>query len=316
MERILLSTYTIRIKDSLNNEQLLGSFNGSNDFYQIVLEYLDVILKNVNEYSSEDDSEGKLHLTLEAMPIADPVERSIYGYFSSGVSGENYKIKDLSTQKSVFNVDRTKHGAFRNVFFYFVLPSGKKTGSLVLQRKSKFGVKTVVAKTLNKFIKGKGFTKYKIEVNNVLHGKVYNKMMDTGVLKKVEFIRKRIPADIEIYYKNNEELETVKGTFKTSMLSASGLPSKFKHFIHKLYSSPNRERIEIPGVSDNFDEIEFELELNGKKKTFYIQKRSKVQPDVDVTTDLAYDNEGIPTSESLVKQAKELINDITNIDVK
>lgn len=313
MAKILLSTYTIKVLDNSKNEQILSKFNGSDDFFNFFQNYLETILKNVNEFSDES-KDSKLHLTLENKPTIIADERSIYGYFSSGVSGESYKIKDVTTQDDVFAVDNKKHGAFRDLFFYIKLPSNKKSGALVLQRKSKFGIKTLIYKTLNKYMRNLGYQKYNIEINNTLHGKVYRKMIEFGKLKKVEFIRKKIPTSIEKYFNNNGELEETKGVLKTSMLSSSGLPQTFKDFLNNLFTKPEKERIEIKEIDQEFDEIEFELDLNGKNKTFYVHNRAKIQPDIDVTNELEYDNNGNPTTQSLIVQSEELIRDIILID--
>jgi hypothetical protein len=272
---------------------------------------LNDILANIQNLSDENAS-SSIHLTLESPAIADPQRRIIYGYFSSGVGGEQYAIRDVSTRDTVLDV-QSDHAAFRNLFFYFYIPREQNTGALVLQRKSKFGIKTILKKSVNDFIREHGYPNYRVHVNNVLHGQVFRRMMDNGLLKKIDFIKRSLPNSIESYFQNNGEPRQIPGTLKTSFLSASSLPQAFKDFIERLYQNTYNERIEIDAIDEEFDEVEFELQLNGKKKTFYIANRTRIQPDVDVTNELAYDANGQPTTESLIRESEGLLNDIINL---
>ena len=140
-------------------------------------------------------------------------------------------------------------------------------------------------------------------------------MITDGNLKKIDFIKRRIPSSIEEYYRNGGTPEQIPGTLKTSMLSSSSgsLPQNFKMFVDNLFTNPDRERIEIEGVDEDFDEVEFELELNGKRKTFYVMHRNRIQPDVDVTSQIEFTEQGEPTLESLIQQSEELITDIIEL---
>jgi len=310
MDKTLLSTYLIKIQDNNNNDQILSHFNGSDDFFNVFENYLNDIFQNILD-TSDTRQTTTLHLTLDAPPTVDIENRRIYGYFSSGVSGEEYQIRDLESRESVLDVERN-HGAFRNLFYYINIPTSRNSGSLILQRKARFGIKTVFKRTLNQYIRSQGYQIYKVLVNNIVHHRVYRRMMDEGNLKKVELIKRRIPNSIEEYYQNGSNPEQIPGVLRTSMSSSTSLPDNFKLVINNLFTNPSNETIEIAGVDEEFDEIEFELELNGKKKSFYIANRQRIQPDIDVTNSLDYEN-GIATTESLVSQCEELVNDIINI---
>lgn len=313
MEKILLSTYLIKVQDRERNYQTLSHFNGTDDFFQVFENYLNSIYQNIIATADLRQSTA-LHLTLDAPPTVDIENRRIYGYFSSGVSGEQYQIKDVETREEVLNVQRN-HAAFRNIFFYIKIPTVEDNGSLILQRKAKFGIKTVFTKTINQFINEQGYQNYTVLVNNIVHGRVYRRMITDGNLKKVDFIKKRIPSSIEEYYRNGGNPDQIPGTLKTSMqsTSAGGLPQNFKDFVDNLFTNPDRERIEINGINDDFDEVEFELELNGKRKTFYVMHRNRIQPDVDVTSQIEFTEQGQPTLESLIQQSEELITDIIEL---
>ncbi len=289
----------------------MGQFNGSDDFFDLFHDFLTHIFENIRSEDESATARNTKHLTLAEPPAVNRTTRIIHGYFSSGISGDEYTIVDTATQDELLDV-QTGHAAYRKLFFYISIPPSRDSAALVLQRKAKYGIKGLLDKALNRYIREQGYSGYKSVLSNVLHGRVYTRMIDEGKLSKVELIKRRIPSSIEQYYENGGNLNQIPGTFKTSIMSPSGLPQTFKNFVHRAFSNPNRERIEIEGIDDEFDEIEFELELNGKKKSFYVAQRHKIQPDVDVTHLLEIiDN--VPTTESFVVQAEELIRDIIDI---
>ena len=97
------------------------------------------------------------------------------------------------------------------------------------------------------------------------------------------------------------------------MVSSTGLPQNYKNFVDYLFTHQDKERIEI--VDNEFDEVEFELELNGKKKTFYVMNKSRIQPDIDVSSELEYNEDGSVKIESLISQSEELIRDLIELRI-
>lgn len=311
MDRILLSTYILKIRDRQKNDQILSRFNGEDDFLRIMENYLNSIFETILATADTRETTA-IHLTLDAPPNVNIENRSIHGFFSTGISGEQYDIKDVESRETIVEVQRN-HAAFRNIFFYLKIPTERDNGALILQRKAKFGIKTILKKTLNRYVKGQGYVNYTVFVNNVVHGRVYRTMIRQGNLKKVDFIKRRIPSSIEAYYNNDMREDQIPGTLKTSMLSPTSLPQNYKNFVNELFTNPDRERIEIDGIDEDFDEVEFELELNGKRKTFYVKHKNRIQPDIDVTADVDLSEQGQPTTESLIRISEELIVDIIQL---
>ncbi|KQS46645.1 MULTISPECIES: hypothetical protein [Flavobacterium] len=306
MEKILLSTYLVKItKDK--NDLVLSQFAGEEDFFNFCDGFFKKIFSVIQKSMDAKDS-TTIHLSLDEMPIVDEKKRCIYGFLSSGVGGENYKIKDTDTNIEMFAV-KSNHAAFRDVFFYLQIPKNKTVGALILQRKSRFGIKTAFLKGINLYSRNLGYQGFHIQINNVIHGQVYRKMINEGNLKKIEFIKRKIPKYIEQYYRKNGEVDKIPGTLKTTM-SASKLPDNFKEFVDRLFSTKRNDRIELKDIGDDFEEIEFELELNGKKKTFYVAHRSRIQPDIDVSNEIERDSNGNPTIDSLVEQCDSLIKEV------
>lgn len=312
-DRILLSSYTIRILGNDKNYHILSNINNSIDFIDLFKQFTDDIYQNVNR-SQDSQSRHIVHLTLENIAkFEENDDRRLYGFFSSGISGERYKVVDTLTNAAELDV-KPHHAAFRNVFFYLYVPKRKDRAYLILQRKSQFGIKLKLRSVLSQYFTDKGYNDLTLKVNNILNTTVYRKMMTDGKLKKVELIKRKIPRSIEEYMNNNEELEEIKGIFRTSFTSRTSLPESWKDYIDRRFRQQDSQNgsVEIQNLDDNYTDLEFELELNGKKKTFYIRNQQKIQPDIDVTQNIVFEN-GEPTVESLIQQAKELVSDITQI---
>ncbi|MDI5898635.1 hypothetical protein [Flavobacterium yafengii] len=312
-ERILLSTYVIKIIDGNKNNQYLSNFNGSDDFLKLFDKFSNYIFENINQLKDKS-GRNTIHLTLEEKPILNDEKRYLYGFFSSGIGGEKYRVKDITTNTTVLNVNKN-HAAFRDVFFYLYIPKNKSIGYLILQRKNSFGIKTKLSPALNAYISKEGFLDYYISINNIVHHSVYRKMMDFGKLKKVELVKRKIPNNLEDYVNNNENYQETKGTFRTSFSSRSSLPEHWKEYIDKLLKKEKNETVEIEGLDENFSDLEFQLDLNGKQKTFYVKNQQRTQPDIDVTANIIFVDDS-PTVESLIQQSQELINDLIEIRPK
>lgn len=311
-ERILLATYVVKIYDNNKNQQTLCHFNGTDDFLSTFQLFTEYIFENVNRLP---DSSGrrKIHLTLEKPATTEEDNRCIYGYFSSGVSGEKYRLVNTNTNETEMDV-HTHHAAFRNVFFYLYVPKNRTFGYLILQRKHNFGIKTKLIPAINSYIKLNGYQIFDVHINNIVHISVYNKMMREGNLKKVELVKRRIPRSLEAYIEGNEQPEEIPGTFRSSFTSRTSLPQNWKDFIDRIFKQHDTRNatLDIQGLDDNFSDIEFELELKGKKKTFYVANRQRIQPDIDVTRSIEFENDE-PTTESLKSQAIELIEEMLEI---
>lgn len=311
-DKFFLSTYIVRVHNSKKEHQLLDKFNQSEDFYTFLKNYLQHIFQNPQQKFNEKDDTTKIHLTLKEPAKFDDEKRIIYGYFQGGVSGRDLTIKDLHQNTDILKVNRKNHGSFREIFFYFKIPKTSKNGSLVVQRIGRYGVKGILDETLNGYLRELGYRDSRFKLSNVIHGKVFKEMLKNGNLKKVEFIKQMIPSTLEGYLNKNGNFEMEKGTLTTSIQTNTTLGDSYKQLLERVMSTfkDNRTRIEIE--DNEYDEISFELELNGKKKTFYAIYQNRILPDIEVSSDLEY-AEGEPTIKSVMSKCEELINDLIEL---
>lgn len=306
---IYLATFALKITNRNKDLQLIDRFNGTDDFINFLHQFLMHIYQNGFQIPQIDNN-VPLHLTLESPPILDVVNREIYGFFKSGISGDNYEIVALENNEKILDVNGG-HAAYRRMFFYFKLPTHSNRAGVVLEKRAKFGIKTLLDRAINGYFQQRGFADYRINLDNALHGRFYNEFMEHGRLTKVEIVRRMLPQSLEDWYENDQTPREVKGVLRTVMTSKAGLPNVYKTFINARYANPDAFMAEVAGGED-IGSMEFELKLRGKTKKFYLSNHDKAQPDVDVTAQIEF-RDGVATTESMLTASKKLIDDILNL---
>jgi len=221
-EKVYFSTFTIKIKNKHGDLQLIDKFNGVDDYYNILNDFLDEIFKCPVKEEDSKTSKLKYHLTLSEPQSKIIQELSsdsntkshkiIYGYFLSGVSGKSLDIKDtIENYKDILKTDPKRHASFKKLFFFFYFKPASKELYAVLQRESKFGIKGVLNKVLNKNLVEKGYLQSKLQIFNTIHGSVFQKMINNGSMKRIDFIKKNIPKTFEAFISKNGNFEADKG---------------------------------------------------------------------------------------------------------
>jgi hypothetical protein len=306
--KILFATYQIRIKNNTRDYQLLDRFNGHSDFFDIFKSYTEDLFVNTKTIKRKNITKK---FTLKEPCTINEIDRTFIGYFNAGLTGIKKSIKNDEDPTATDFEQEKYHTSYQPIFFYLHIPKGKEEAQLIVQKEVSFGIKTDIWNTLNDYFDTLGFLDNRLEISNTLHHSVYKKMMKYGKLNKVELIKKRIPSTPEEL--NSPSQYSGTGRFVTSLTSSSGLGDVYKKWIIGLNVSGDRNKlVEIRELNDNFDEVEFELELNGSTKKFYVADTRKPMPYIDVTDDLKYDSEEEPTKESLIKRAEALIHEIIN----
>lgn len=318
MESVFLSTYHLRARyKRADGFTMMGQFNGSNDLFPLLVEFLTEIFETPVQVGNDEDQNTTLNLTLSEPPNIRENERVVYGYFDVGVSGQEISVKNRHSKALVFKGDRDNHSLNRDLFFYFKLPYKSTAGYVIFQKKSKFGIKTGFSNLFKKWIQQKGYHDSLIFVNPILSGQVFNNMLNHGHLKKVNFIVNHVPNDIKDFYSNDENPSITEGNTITTIQSRTGLSNNWINFARRQYFKPERKTIvEYDGADGEkeYEEIQFEIEHNGRTKTFYAKKRDRTVPDIDVTVDIDKDQvTGQPLLESLLQKCKEIIEDTFEI---
>lgn len=311
-EKIFLSTYSIRIKDKKDGQLRLQNFNEEDDFFDVFIDYCMSIHKEIS-IKTDKKTGFKQKFTIDNLEtdlVEVKDERTIYGYFNVGISGDKFDVGNNETGETEFKVKPNLHTSYKKLFFLLYLPKTKSTGYLILQRKSKFGIKTRFLETIKSYFRDKWKFQYKVSLSNRMPKQIFDNMMKRGDLKQLSFIKESLPGSLQDFLMNRNSPQNNDGILTKSMRAKTKLPDEWKESIFNWYHgiTDSRSMIDIPESDTSYDEISYSLNLNGKETTFYVKNKHRIRPDIDVTENLEFGEDNEPTVESLVKESKELID--------
>lgn len=298
-----LITYRFFVSNKVGEKQILNYFNGEEDLLNVGNTFCNHIHQNIKSYI--DNTGNKRTFTLDSLQRLNDLERSIYGYFDSALTGDKLKIKDGDTNNLKLDVD-LKDLQSRNFFFMFYIPKGKLYGYLIVQKKSNHGVKNILERTFNDFLQMRGFNDYKFCLEYTQNISQLSEMLSNGELKEINLIENRINSTFESQLGEVEGI-TSEGSYerKIKFTKRSNITS-YKEVLLNLYKTNyyDYEKIDLLGLS--LDEISFVINYEAISKTFYVKQKSKTRSDIDVTRYLDYRN-GEPTLNSLLSVSWRLI---------
>lgn len=320
-DKILLSTYVINIEEKKVPQKLNQLVENQN-----FLDIFEFFCTNIMKQPFIPKARGRFtdkSLTIPSSEILKGMlpftikekDRAMYGYFQAGTGGDNFDIMNSATNAREFAVQSKKHISTKNIFYYLHVPENSTEGYLILQKIRNFGIKTDLTNALQVRLKNllpKGFI---VQIYNRVPYDLYQEMIKYGTLKKVEFIKNSIPASMKDFVSNNKKARRVKGSMTHTLKARGGFAPEWLKTAGDILKGTrtSNQRIDFLEEEESFDEISFEIELDGKKKTFHAINQQKVQPSVDVTESITLDDNNIPTLDSLIKISKELIEDITKL---
>ena len=303
---VLLSTYVIKLKEKRKPDYLfLSRYNKSrDDFLDVFRDYLEY--RKGNHYSKLDTQGVKKTLLFKATFSRDVDGRTLQGFLHSGLSGQRGQVVDDSTGDDLYVMEKN-HAKILPTYFFIHIPENRRFGYLILERKSNYGIKELFVNSFNDFLNKMGIACL-LEVNNFLVSSVFEKMLKIGRVFEMSFIKNHIPDDIEDMYDKESLNKKIAGKTKTIITTPYGFP--VKGLLRRLYFAEHKHgMVEIPELNDRFDEVDFEMDYNGSKKTFHMKNVGRTTPDFNVTEQIEF-IEDMPTYASLESQCQILLNDM------
>lgn len=302
-------TLKINILNKNKEEEILSRFSGNSDLFNLLDEYCSHIFRHRKTYIDNQNNNRTFSLDRPHVLLED--DRELYGYFDSGLTGEEVNIKDLDSNDLKLKV-QTKDLMTRDLFFLLRIPKNSKFGYIVIQKKSTHGVKKFFEESFNDFLKSKGYLENRISLKPAPNFDLLEKMLEFGRLKEVQLIKKGIFTSFEEHFDKTgimcqgESQEVIK-------FNSNSIVSAYKNALYKAYRQNYKEHqtILLDGVSDEFNEVSFTLELDKLIKTFYVKEKDKIRSDIDITHNIDFEHNGIPKTQSLLENCKKLINIIS-----
>jgi len=304
---ILLSTFVLRLREKRGLEHaFLSRFNDPKlDFLQVFEDFLNYRI--ANHYRGPKDKQGRrksLYYRADNLQRID--ERTLHGFVHSGLSGEKGDVVNDHTGEDLYTME-DNHAKILPTYFFLHIPENRKDGYLILQKKSNYGIKNLFEDAFADY-----FTKmninYILEVNNFLVSLVFEKMLKVGRIFEMSFVKNIIDDDIADLYDKDARNKRIPGKTVTTITTKSGLP--VSGLLRRLYFGSTKDgMVEIPELNDRFDEVDFDMDYNGSKKTFHMKNVGRTTPDFNVTDQIELvDN--LPTYASLEAQCQILLKDM------
>ena len=321
-DKTLVAIYSIKIRSQKKDDYITLKNGIENlDFLEVFQDYFNEILTTPQVLDTEKDTNGvEIPIKKVTLVSADghkknDTERYIIGEFYLGTSDKTIDIINFeSNEKLLSDEEKKEYGYYRKFFFYLHIPVNKKIGYIVVQKVGKHGMKGDFEKGFRTWFNKQRYDDGRLtfSLNQIANKKLIQRLVKEKFLRQFKIIKYKVPVAPDSTYRAtpiNENGRFMDGAFEI-VFKAKELTDNFKDFISKFMSGTvTSDRIELGGgIQQEFDDIQFSLEINGKPKSFYINKETRMRSDRDVTLDLDYVDRK-PTIESLIRISKEMIVD-------
>lgn len=291
MKRIGVTTYEINVRDENHQQYELHDILG-----QTLLDIIENFAnKNLNVY--EDDTQIEQIFTFEKIvrkKVKNEKDQEIYEVIFLRIKTGEYGI-DKRTGKTTYN---KKIGDADVLPFgcCIMIPSGNYTsGVITLQSIGRSGIKTVLHRKLNEYIKSiNGNLRF---VMGTIVPKVYmEKFLNDGILQSLRLVRYGIPNDDADRYGVDRG---VKNIIEERVIKKPRGFLRRKMDDIKSCMNGNKRYDEIVKIDDfEIDDLKLDFKMGHRTKTISMKNLDNLIAAEDITDDIDLVN-GSPTFESL-----------------
>ncbi len=238
-------------------------------------------------------------------------ERYIHGIIKSGEYGLAADFVDVETCKPVPDVRREiNYSEVYPFFFYFYLPRGSTKGILILQIFDVYGIKTILHKSINEYIK----IVISQDLNLVMYPLVSKDLVDKinkNRVLEVKFIRYDVPKDPADKVHNGKPEELIEErSFKIRRNRSIKVTQSLKDLIKSV--TQNRETPYYAILDETYDAIKIIIDEDGSRKTLTFSDSQKAREYMPLNIEDISIVDGFPVHKDLLKNANIYLNHIKN----
>lgn len=302
------AVYTVRVKRAHKRKDKFRPFGDIDD---VTGTYLgDVLDRYLSAADFEGISDDKTKIVeCEEVTLDGEDLRAVMLHGQSGVAAD---IFDAAGEFRIHQESDDKHQIRCGVLFR--LPKNQETGWLaahINNGRSAVGLlKMALAKTFRDEFAPHGIL---LEIIPFVQGSVLREAIDKNRLDKVRLVRWEEPNDRAVEATDRWVSAGDRGRIEVEY-SAPRQENRLVPDLIKRYlqgdGSALREIVEFQGIT--FDEAKVVVELeDGKHRTFNIEKPEAGNPFSADLENLAHDNEGVPTDESVFEALADLLGEVS-----
>ncbi len=305
MNKVSLSSYTLRIKDSQTGNYLfLDEFLPHKDFLSFVQEYFQFI-----ETTLSNDVENRKVLRVNNSTIKS-IKRQLTGIIQTGEYG--YESEIIDKEKGKLKYKRTVDDAEMLPFYFIMtLPKKQDKGIVILQRFGLFGMSKIFRQSLNGFLKAKN-PNLSVEFNPLVSSEVVRQFISNGDVTKIIFRRFDIPSDYATYF-DTKSMKEVEGYVEYSIVAKrrSNFPIK-KRLNSLLFGNGKVTRLmELKNFS--YDTVKIEVKQGNDTRTIDLGNLNTFRAYYDISSEIKRGLDGHPTFNSVDEAAKRLLSELNNL---
>ncbi|MBF0271093.1 MAG: hypothetical protein HQL98_03305 [Magnetococcales bacterium] len=298
-----LSAHLIVIQERRHNVRLrFGRFDDINNLIDVVCGYFNEI---------EQEKYKKFVVLMKTVSVGNIINNgsSLSGILRSGQYG--YQSNIVDAESGDLSYVKKKTDADMIPFYWrFFVPNHSYKGILLTQSVGPSGILELIRKiVVERF--SSDYPDYKIVINPLAPEDAVKKLLKSGDVARLAFIKHTIPSD------HADRLQLGSGE-RDGVMEVSFKP-KDKTIFHKfarLTEYLNGDRsigsvFEFEGFE--YDDIKAEIQINGRKRVVSLSepRKFKVRIDVDEEEELTKGQDGFPTFNSLNNISERIINDLS-----
>lgn len=304
-----VSTFKFFVSNRNGEKHFLANLPGNLDFQDLFEEFCEDIFSNIKNFNEKGKDKS---LTLKEPHKINKEKRAVFGRFDAGTTGDPVDINNPETNETNYSVTADELQA-RVLNFYAQFPKNKQEGYIVLQRKSTHSIQKSFEDCFNSFLVKKGFegeNKIKFKLTPAPNFKLMERMMSNGDLKEVNLHRNVIPTSFSEFFEDSA-ISNLGATIIQLKFNKGAIKDNIKQVLFNIYSKSYNgdEQVEIEG--NFYDEVSFTFSLDKVTKTFYVNDKSKIRSEIDITSMVDDIDEGEIPLDDFVKISEKLISEIS-----
>ncbi len=307
---VTLSIYEIRLRDKRQTEKYynLDDFCNGADFFK----FIHSVVGNWSNLGRDNktiivnpDTQKAINLVDDTLKIAG---RTLSAIVKTGDYGVSSEITDVNTGELKY--EKTPDDADMMPFFVlFYIPENRKSAIMISQRYKQYGATSVIADSI-RWEFSKQFPGQHMEIAALQSAILSDKFITGGNLKKITFksFNPKVLNDVSVMSK----LDPNDYILEYSIVSKRGkkIPNRLLNIFRRSVDSGKSvsDLIKIPYY--DYNEIALELSMNGHRRTLKATDIDNLGSFFDITYDVDFDNKGFPTYDSILRVAKDVLDDI------
>lgn len=308
MNSYSLSVYQITINKHLKKEDLenLSNFDGGKDFLKLVDAMFNSWRDNLTQKvvkDAENKKVSRLRKDANGGWIYHRHQTYIDGIIESGEYGTQEEIINIETGEAKYT--KTKNDAALVPFYFmmYIEPNTEK-GYLILERIGNIGIYSVLERSVREFIAPQMSERFTLCVVPYLVPQVLEmNLAAVGGAKKV-VLRGVDSSQFKDMKADNNFSEC------STEVSFIAPKNKFIQQVKDVIQSLKGKREDEPYKVNNIEcqDVAFELDINGSRRTISVAKMTSIGMNIDITKQVHNDVTGYPSYQNLFDQANIIIS--------